>query len=227
MNIDYLRQYHKTLQQIDCSHYYRYKNNLGEWYEALSFPDSFNRKKATVALWKKYASKMSKVIDYLMTGLNDIYLCVQDNQLIIMYEITLESGEFSYFEGLLPISINDVMNHLPLCKESNDLTLFYTQLHNGFFYHANHSSGILPVQDCYRFIKQDWEVIDDLQLENVPGDNSFIVFESGGGGYIIIEKQSVLSRNLSIWIWYNDREPRLSDDLWTLMDTWMDIIISS
>lgn len=217
----FLNKYHKGVEII--------KNNLDEievlpqlWKDILHAPSFNERRTKVLDLWKKYAYPMlSNTIRYLEENLEDVDLIRYSGKYSLLYSIRMPNGNTIYYEGG-----NPEINRLPdeLHKQWNafptKIRNFYENLHNGFFYYASGSMGIMPVEDILFLGEEDWGILDELEEPlKINLNSAFGVFSSGMGGYVAVDTLDCMNDKATLW--YANRQPRYNLNFWDVVDEWI------
>lgn len=110
-----------------------------------------------LSLWRLYASPaLSNTIQYLEENMVNLELIQYRDKYSLLYTIKTANGSVSYYKGRnpacrrMPEELQDRRKELP-----PTIRAFYENLHDGFFYYASESMGLLPLQD----VVDEWIVI--------------------------------------------------------------------
>ena len=128
-------------------------------------------------------------------------------------------GSIDYYEGLL--CINDYNKKFAMWDSiPESLKTFYSFVHNGFYYYASQNMGILPIEKVTCMNDYDWGIIEDLNLK-VPFnmESTYIFFETGMGGYVILDVANNHDENSMVW--FSANKPMYDKNFWDIVDEWI------
>ncbi|MDE6518510.1 MAG: SMI1/KNR4 family protein [Acetatifactor sp.] len=217
----YLKKYHKDVEII--------KDNIEEipaipqaWKDILHAPGTEEKISKVLVLWKRYAFPvLSNTISYLEDHLEDVELIRYRGKYSLLYSIKQPNGNVAYYEGgnpkerRLPDEVQKRWNDFP-----EKIRIFYENLHNGFFFYASSSMGIVAQEDILILGEEDWGILDELQEPlKISLDHSFGIFSSGMGGYVVVDLSDC--NNDKAALWFASRQPRYDLNFWDLVDEWM------
>lgn len=218
--ITYLKKYRKDVQII-----LKDFNQIGDipliWKNILKQSDMTDRIEETIKLWNRYMGlQFRNTIMYLKEKLVGIDLIKCGEKYSLLYSVLSSSNRILYYEGGNP---NNKLLSGGLEKEwgsfHNSIVNFYENLHDGFFYYASKSMGLLPAQDIVFFDDEDWGIIDELEEPlGICLATTFGIFASGMGGYVAIDT-SKCDKSKAV-LWFTNRQPRYDIDFWDIVDEW-------
>ncbi len=220
-DLDYLKQYHHDVELIsnDCV----YLCNIPPlWKHILSQSTTNQKIIKTISAWKKYvAEELRNTISYLQENLEDICLIRYGENYSLLYAIRASDGQIQYYEGGNP---NNLTFPSRLQMEWNkfpaSVTRFFHNLHNGFFYYASGSMGLLSVSDVVIFEEEDWGILEELsQPLQIQIQTTFGIFASGMGGYVAIDSSNC--ENCNATLWFTKKQPRYGINFWHFVDEWI------
>ena len=80
--------------------------------------------------------------------------------------------------------------------------------------------GILPVQKVTCMNDYDWGIIEDLKLDILFSMKStYIFFEIGMGGYVLLDMQNYGDENSIVW--FSRKKPIYNKNFWDIVDEWI------
>lgn len=219
--MEYLKSYHKDIQVIQ-ENIEEIKEIPQNWVEIFCSKNCVDRNKKILALWKKYvAIELSNTIMYLEENLIDIELITYKGEYSILYSIKTPSNTICYYEGknpldsIVPCELGDYWDYFP-----QPLKCFYENVHNGFYYYASGSMGLVALQNFMIFDKEDWGIIDELNEPlKICLKSTFGVFASGMGGYVAIDMSNCANDNATLW--FTNRHPKYNINFWNVVDEWI------
>lgn len=214
----YLKKYRPDITFISME---EAKKELSkDWINILSESDAKVRTTKTLALWKReMAKELRNTILCLEDNLVDVELIKSSFGIAILYSIKFGNGEIGYYEGFIPKKENDY-NIREWGKYPDSLKKFYTKLHNGFVDFICGTMGISPDFKIECFNDYEWEVIEDLNLNpEFSFDHSYIIFETGAGGNLLIDTTCEVYENSTVW--FANRAPSYNVNMWDILDEWI------
>ena len=191
-----------------------------EWKNVFNEKTQNKRVQNTIDIWKKHCEKeLRNTINYLSEHLMDVSLIKTSYGISVIYELIMLDGSIDYYEGLL--SINDYDKELLIWNSiPKSLKTFYSFIHNGFYYCASQDIGILPVQKITCMNDYDWGIIEDLKLEvQFTLKSTYIFFETGMGGYVLLDTQKYGDENSIVW--FSRKKPMYNKNFWDIVDEWI------
>lgn len=218
VNVDYLRRYHKDIKIIDNIKEVNESQITEEWKFIFSQKDMGIRKELIIKEWEKNLKyELSRTIEYLKNNIKSINLISYRNCYAILYEVVTEDGDIDYYEGGNPLDTNNhkLLNGMPI-----KLKLFYTQLHNGFFYYPSRMIGISPISEVTIFLQDEWGIIYEIEKPlGININSTYGFFKSGMGGYLAIDYENCEHDNATLW--FTNKEPKYNVNFWDMVDEWI------
>jgi hypothetical protein len=146
-----------------------------------------------------------------------------DNLYSILYTIKNSKGKYLYYEGRNP---QDKFENEELEKSWNNIPdsirSFYENIHNGFYYYASESMGLVPFESVTYLGDEDldWDIIDDLKESiQIDLETSFGFFSNGMGDYIAIDYKNCKNDNATFWS--AKIQPKYNINFWNYVDEWI------
>lgn len=220
MNLDFLREYRNELSIVSYEDAAMQLPNV--WKAVFNEKDRSERVSKTVALWEKICGiDMKSTISFMKNNLISVELVRSSIGLSVIYEMKMADDSIDYYEGRIPLknygSKNSFWNGLPRSIRS-----FYAKLHNGFYYYPTGTMGLIPIESVHRMDEFSWDVIKKLDFTpEFTFDTSYIIFESGMSGYIVIDVSEPTAANTIVW--YTDKLPIYNKNFWDVADEWTSI----
>ncbi|KGR82251.1 hypothetical protein [Lysinibacillus odysseyi] len=223
--LKFLREYFSdNVKLIPSSEIFNINNETlpSLWVELFSEKNVEKRIDFILSIWKKYvAEELRNTISYLSEHLEEVELMMVDGRYSTLYTIKTDSGKTIFYEGRNP---NDLFNNEVL-KESwseipSSIRTFYENVHNGFYYYASRSMGLVPLENVTYFDDDEWGIIEELEEPiQINLETTFGFFKSGMGGYVAIDTNNCVNDNATLW-WTN-KEPRYNINFWDVVDEWI------
>lgn len=221
--LDFLRQYfsnHVTL--IPCSEIANIKGIPRLWVELFSEKKVEKRIDFILSIWKRYVAEELRItIAYLSEHLEDVELMKVDDRYSILYTIKTDSGETEFYEGRNP---NDSFNNMVLKNAwsniPSSIRTFYENVHNGFYYYASGSMGLVPLESVTYFDDDEWGIIEDLEEPiQINLKTTFGFFKNGMAGYVAIDTNNCVNDNATLW--FSNDQPTYNVNFWDIVDEWI------
>ncbi|WP_339178236.1 SMI1/KNR4 family protein [Paenibacillus sp. FSL H8-0317] len=195
-----------------------------DWYDIFKEQDSTVRIKRILGIWKEYLRiELRNTISYLSEFLVDVELMQSGEDFSVLYTIKNSKGNILYYEGRNP---QDQFNNNELRevweKMPNLIQKFYEEVHNGFYYYASESMGLVPIKSVTFLGDEDleWGIIDELEEPiGINLESSFGFFTNGMGTYIVIDYQNCNNNNATFWS--SKRQPNYNINFWSYVDEWI------
>jgi hypothetical protein len=218
--LDYLVKYRKNITILTNAEILSLNDNAipVSWKEIFINDKFADRKKQLLANWAVCAEELRNTISYINENLVDLQLSFCDNIYSILYHIKNSKGGILIYEGKNP-SAKKI--DLRLKKKWNDLpesiTGFYDSVHNGFYYFASESMGLLPVESITNLDDLEWGILEDMtEPVQIELKNSYGFFTNGMGGYVVID-----TSDNKATLWWSNKAPRYNIDFWDVIDEWI------
>lgn len=133
------------------------------------------------------------------------------------YIIQNSTGKELYYEGIIPQEPFLQDKHIIVDQISNKLRDYYKNLHNGFYYYASKSMGIVSWEDVFCLDDEEWGIIDELQQPiRINLETSYSFFSNGMGKYICLDLS-----NQTCALWSAKDAPRYNLNFWDVIDEWI------
>lgn len=194
------------------------------WYDIFSLETSKEKINQLLTVWRNtHSVDLRLTIAYLEKKLLNIELMEINGRYSILYSIKRPSGDISYYEGRCPLKdfdnneLEKVWDKIPTRIRS-----YYENIHNGFYYYASCSMGLLPEvnvdylgDDLY-----DWSILEDLQ-EPIQIDlkTAFGFFSNGMGDHVAIDYCNCENDNATLWSAKD--QPEYNINFWDVVDEWI------
>ncbi|OAB35021.1 superoxide dismutase [Paenibacillus glacialis] len=228
--IEYLRKFNKSarLMQLDeiSDTYIDMIPDI--WRDIFSENNAKNRIQKVLENWRKYSGReLSITISYLYENLENIELLEiegrHSTRYSILYTIKKPNNEICYYEGRNPkekFHNDELEQNWSMFPES--IQQFYENVHNGFYYYASVSMGLLPFE-FIPFLGDDdfdWSIINDLKEPlQIDLNTSFGFFSNGMGSYIAIDYNNCSDVNATFWS--AKTQPKYNINFWDHVDEWI------
>ncbi|MFM9330791.1 SMI1/KNR4 family protein [Paenibacillus mesotrionivorans] len=223
--LSYLREYNPGVRMVSSKELTDIEAALipDVWRDIFKEANTNKRKEAILKVWKNsVATELRNTISYLADYLEEVELLECGNVYSVLYTIRNPDGGIFYYEGRNP---QDDMNNSELEKHwdklPRSLRHFYGHVHNGFYYYASESMGLVPFESVTYLGDDDleWSILEELkeplQLDLTA---SFGFFTNGMGSYIVIDAANC-GENEGVF-WSAKRQPKYHIDFWSYVDEW-------
>ena len=226
--LEYLKKYRQTVNLINYTEFLNEGlDTLPEsWRKFFVANDENTITKSILSFWKQQiGSRLNNVIAYFEDNLIKVEIIRTNGDFSLLYSIRQKNGngEILYYEGKFP---QTEFNNYNLEKKWNKIPLsiknFYENFHNGFYYYANMSMGLVPLDRVESLGKYEWKTIDSLAKPlQIDLNSAFAFFQTGIGGYVVIDTNNCFEENSTIW--FSDEEPMYNKNFWNFTDQWIRI----
>lgn len=196
------------------------------WYEVFSYKDINMRIKSLLELWNiNLSTELRNTISYLNDYLVNIELMDINQRYSILYTIKNRQGKVLYYEGRNPLEeidsdpLKELWSQIP-----STIRAFYEKVHNGFYYYASGSMGLVALEDVIHLGDDefDWGIIDDIEEPlQISLESSFGFFSNGMGTYIVIDVKNCEDDNATLWSAKD--QPDYHIHFWDHVDEWITI----
>ncbi len=141
----------------------------------------------------------------------------------VLYTIKNSKGDILYYEGRNPqkgqknVELEGLWDKTP-----SSIQRFYENVHDGFYYYASESMGLVPLESVTYLGDEDieWSIIDDLEEPiKINLDSSFGFFSNGMGSYIAIDYTNCVDNNATFWS--AKLKPKYNISFWSYVDEWV------
>jgi hypothetical protein len=219
--LEFLRKYHRNIRLINIKEI-NSKLIPSEWHMAFMEKDIKCRIKKILSIWEKYSGiELRNTISYLYENIVEIDLIEYDGKYSILYSIKTSDGEIEYYEGGNPEDkFNNPELEMSWSKIPDSIRRFYENVHDGFYFYASQSMGLVTRQSVTYFNDDEWGIIEDLE-ESIKIDlrTTFGFFKSGMGGYVAIDYTNCDNNNATLW--FSNNQPRYNINFWDVVDEWI------
>ncbi|GEA29398.1 hypothetical protein [Clostridium diolis] len=224
--LNYLKKYNKNINILNINEIDKIKLGVipDEWYKIFKEKDVKKRIDLLLNIWKKYISiQLRNTISYLNEHLESVELMYDNNSYSVLYTIKNSKGNYLYYEGKNPrdkfenVELENVWENTP-----ETIRNFYENIHNGFYYYASESMGLVPFDSVTYIGDEDleWGIIDDLEETiEINLDSSFGFFTNGMGSYIVVDYSNCDKGNGTFWS--SKIKPKYNIDFWSYVDEWI------
>ncbi|RYE16732.1 MAG: hypothetical protein EOP45_16985 [Sphingobacteriaceae bacterium] len=157
--LPYIQRYFPTADIINIETDNFFLNKVPDaWVKLFELQDFADRKNYLLnTIWRNVVSnEMRNTISYLEQHLTLIELLKVADSYSILYGVTNEKGKVVYYKGDAPASTGmsePLQADFP--KLPDAVKLFYTQLHDGFYYLASESMGLVPLLSVTRLADEE------------------------------------------------------------------------
>ena len=230
--LDYLKRYRKDIEIVSYEEFLKINFNFlsDSWKRVFESKNNETIKKEIINLWKKVIGhNMNNTISHLEENLvrveiiKSVEVAGIKEEYSVLYTIKSLSGKIKYYEGRFPerkfdnIELNKKWELVP-----EKIKKFYEEVHNGFYYYASVSMGLVPLENVILFEDYEWGILDELEEPlQINLDYTFGFFENGMGGYVAIDLEN--SDNDKGVLWFHDDQPDYNINFWDVVDEWINI----
>lgn len=223
--LNYLKKYAKDICLIPANEVDNIKEGLipSSWRDIFKSEIAESRKNALLDVWRKYVgNELRNTISYLNEYLEDVEIIKSGNLYSILFRVRGSKGNILYYEGRNPL--DDFENEdLSSCwdKFPDSLKRFYENVHNGFYYYASESMGLVPISSVTYLGNDDleWGILEELKEPlQINLNTSFGFFTNGMGLYVVIDFTNCENDNAAFWS--AKRQPKYNVNFWSYVDEW-------
>ncbi|MEC1180064.1 SMI1/KNR4 family protein [Metasolibacillus meyeri] len=224
--IIYLKKYNENIRILTNDEIGRLGDNeLSMEWRTLFVDANIKRKIDSVLdMWKKHVGfELRNTISYLNEHLINIEIIDIDGTYSILYSIRNSNGDILYYEGGNPqkgkknLELEKLWNEVP-----DSIRSFYENVHDGFYYYASESMGLIPLESVTFLGDEDleWSIIDDLEEPlKINLNSSFGFFTNGMGSYVAIDCTNSVNNNATFWS--AKLKPKYNINFWSYVDEWI------
>lgn len=224
--LTYLKKYNENVRILTIDEISRLEENEIpiEWRKFFYNGDIKGRIDLLLNLWEKNVGiELRNTISYLNEHLINIEIMDVEGAYSILYTIKNSKGNIMYYEGRNPqkaqknIELEESWNRIP-----NSIRSFYENIHDGFYYYASESMGLVPLESVTYLGDEDleWSIIDDLEEPiKINLDSSFGFFSNGMGSYVAIDYTNCIDDNGTFWS--AKLKPKYNICFWSYVDEWI------
>ncbi|NIA00224.1 SMI1/KNR4 family protein [Massilia sp. CCM 8734] len=188
-----------------------------EWIDLLSL-EGKERISYVIALWERFGEGLSEVTDKLKSSLVSVDLLKEGDTYSLLYGVSA-AERILYYQAKNPIcrKFNSKICSLwPRVPQS--IRDFYA-VHDGWFYLASHSMGLLPAEELFVLSDEDWGILDEIGLAPVNLDKTIAFFTNGMSGYVCLDV-SPPKEECAAMIWWSNKLPKMNLKFWDIIDSW-------
>ncbi|WP_224771188.1 SMI1/KNR4 family protein [Metabacillus idriensis] len=208
--VDYLKKYNKKIQIIDLENTINtnYDNIPSLWVDVFMEKDFKRQVELLLENWTKHlGSELSNTIAYLRSNLIDLDLLENEGAYSILYSVKNSEGRILYYEGKNP---NNHFHNKSLInnwdKISTSIRTFYEKIHDGFYYYASESMGLVSLNSVTYLDEYEWGILDEIDDPiKINLQTSYGFFSNGMGGYVVFDFENGQNDNATLW--WNDEYP--------------------
>ena len=186
------------------------------WSFLLTEENKDKKKSLVIERWSYFSSLLPKTLHLLDELLEDVFLVVHQQQIKMVY-LLLVDEEYVLYVGNMPTTDRQ------LALFPNKLQHFYKHLHNGWFENISGGLGLLPIEKVRFLSESEWGLPQEI-LQSTDLNQTYYVLHNGGNGFLCINIEDKENPKALIW-WTNDA-PKMNIDLWSYLDSWIEIGIS-
>ena len=163
--------------------------------------------------------ELRNTISYLSRHLEEVELMNTNGRYSILYTIKTDNEEILYYEGKSQDEFNNEELEKSWDKIPSTIRNFYRTVHNGFYFYASQSMGLVPLENV-TFDDDEWGIIEELEEPlQIDLQTTFGFFKSGMGGYVAVDYKN--SNNDNATLWWTNKEPRYNMNFWDIVDEWI------
>ena len=186
------------------------------WSFLLTEENKDKKKSLVIERWSYFSSLLPKTLHLLDELLEDVFLVVHQQQIKMVY-LLLVDEEYVLYVGNMPTTDRQ------LALLPDKLQHFYKHLHNGWFENISGGLGLLPIEKVRFLSESEWGLPQEI-LQSTDLNQTYYVLHNGGNGFLCINIEDKENPKALIW-WTNDA-PKMNIDLWSYLDSWIEIGIS-
>ncbi|MBO1580113.1 SMI1/KNR4 family protein [Bacillus sp. XF8] len=221
--LEYLRKYEKNIEIVDFSTLGNNTLNIPEqWLAILEEENQSLKIDKLITLWNSVcAFELRNTIEYFKNNLITLDLLYNGEEYSILYGIKSSKDEILYYEGKLGINLDkNIELKAYWDKIPKSVCKFYENLHNGFYYYASHSMGLVPEDEVTNFCEYDWSIIEELDEPiKIDVNSTFGFFSNGMGAYVAIDGENCVNENSTLW--FKNKQPKYNLNFWDVVDEWI------
>ena len=197
--------------------------NIPEKWKQIIVENDFTVKKdRVIKLWNTVAKmELRNTIQYLSDHLVSLDLLYDGYIYSLLYGIRYSDSEVAYYEGQLTLDLDNCVELENRWKDlPKSIQRFYEDIHNGFYYYASHSVGMVPVDEVTHLAEYDWGILEYLEEPlKIDMNSCFGFFSNGMGAYVVIDSNGPIDGDAVLW--FKDKKPRYGVDFWDVVDEWI------
>ncbi|ATP40194.1 SMI1/KNR4 family protein [Solibacillus sp. R5-41] len=224
--LTYLKKYNENVRILTIDEISRLNDDEIpiEWRKLFYNDDIKERIDLLLNIWRKNVGiELRNTISYLNEHLINIEIMDVVGDYSVLYTIKNSKGDILYYEGRNPqkgqknIELEDSWDKIPTSIKS-----FYKNVHDGFYYYASESMGLVPLESVTYLGDEDieWSIIDDLEEPiKINLDSSFGFFTNGMGSYVAIDFTNCTNNKATFWS--AKLKPKYNISFWSYVDEWI------
>ncbi|WP_458415042.1 SMI1/KNR4 family protein [Schinkia sp. CFF1] len=224
--LTYLKKYNKNVRILTVDEISILDCNVLpiEWKKIFYNEDIKVKIDLLLNLWEEnVGTELRNTISYLKGHLINIEIIEVASAYSILYTIRNSKGDILYYEGRNPqegqksIELEESWDKIPTVIRN-----FYENVHDGFYYYASESMGLVPLESVTYIGDEDfeWSFIDDLEEPvKINLDTSFGFFTNGMGSYVVIDYTNCIDNNATFWS--AKIRPKYNINFWSYIDEWI------
>ncbi|WP_431812017.1 SMI1/KNR4 family protein [Lysinibacillus sp. FW12] len=224
--LTYLKKYNENVRILTIDQIEKLEDNEIpiEWKKIFYNDDIKKRINLFMKIWEKNIGiELRNTISYLNEYLTNIEIIDMEGEYSVLYTIRNSKGDILYYEGRNPqkrqknIELEKSWSKIP-----SSIQKFYENVHDGFYYYASESMGLVPLESVTYLGDEDieWSIIDDLEEPiKINLDSSFGFFTNGMGSYIAIDYTNCVDNNATFWS--AKLKPKYNINFWSYVDEWI------
>ncbi|MGO4531470.1 SMI1/KNR4 family protein [Paenibacillus sp. 2TAF8] len=224
--LTYLRKYNKNIRILKIDEISKIDDKVIpiEWRNLFYNDDIKVRIDLLLNLWEKNVGReLRNTISYLKEHLINIEIMEVESVYSVLYTIQNSKGHILYYEGRNPqgghknLELEESWGEIPAT-----IQIFYENVHDGFYYYASESMGLVPLESVTYLGDEDleWNIVDELEEPiKINLDSSFGFFTNGMGSYVAIDCTNCTEDNATFWS--AKIKPKYNINFWSYVDEWI------
>lgn len=224
--LTYLKKYNENVRILTIDEISKLDDNEIpiEWRKLFNHDDIKGRIDLLLKMWEKNVGiELRNTISYLNEHLINVEIMDIEGEYSVLYTIKNSKEDILYYEGRNPqkgqknIELERLWDKTPSSIQS-----FYENVHDGFYYYASESMGLVPLESVTYLGDEDieWSIIDDLEEPiKINLDSSFGFFSNGMGSYVAIDYTNSVDNNATFWS--AKLKPKYNISFWSYVDEWI------
>lgn len=194
------------------------------WYEIFDQKATQDKINRLIMVWKQtHSNELSHTISYLEKNLLNIELMEVNGRHSILYSVKNPMGVISFYEGRCPLKgFKNKKLEKEWSKIPTKIRSYYENVHNGFYYYASSSMGLLHEEavDYLGDDEYDWGILEVLEEPlQIDLKTSFGFFSNGIGDRVAIDYCNCENDNATLWS--AKEQPDYNINFWDVVDEWI------
>ena len=176
--------------------------------------------------WYELRSELPDVVRFLESALRGYAILLQQGRASLLY-IYSDGGKLRFYCGNSPSAFSKLRNGFSWEKFPPKLRFFYERLHNGWYFLASRSMGILKLEDLRPLSEDEWD-FEDGDEDRLPFHLQDVleVFPNGAGDYLCIDLRSRSQDKNALVFWHEEPgNPEMGQDFFSVMNAWIQIFV--